>query len=106
MSGTLFDPGPPVVATNETLAKLSTTQRLTLRRQRAIALGKHPANGLPIDTSHTCGQCAHLNRIHWRSRHFLKCPYNRLGESHSEASDMRASWPACPHFVLAGEIAP
>lgn len=101
MSDALFDPGPPVVATNETL---STTQRLTLRRQRAIALGKHPANGLPIDTSHTCGQCAHLDRIRWRSRTYLKCPNNRLGESHSEASDMRASWPACPLFVLAGEI--
>lgn len=94
---TLFDVAPltryaPVVD------PLSAGQRITERNHRAIALGKHPANGLPIDASHTCGQCANLQRIRWRSRNYLKCPCHRLGTSHSEASDMRASWPACPYF--------
>lgn len=80
---------------------LSYGQRLTIRARLAIAEGRHPANGLPIDTEHRCGDCAHFSRYGYRRRTYMKCEFHRLGESHSEASDMRANWPACPHFKAA-----
>lgn len=96
MSDALFDAGPLTVY--ETSVALSAGQRRTVKARATIEAGKHPANGLPIDTTHTCGDCVNLNRYHYRSRTYLKCEFHRLGESHSEASDMRASWPACPHW--------
>ena len=90
MTDRLFDPGP---------AGETYSQRLTLRARDAIAAGRHPANGLPIlTTGQTCGNCAHLQHLGYRSRTYLKCEHHRYGTSHSEASDMRAKWPACPHF--------
>lgn len=80
---------------------LSADQRRTQRARVAIAGGRHPANGLPIDIEHRCGNCVHLNRYEYHRRTYIKCPKHRLGESHSAASDMRASWPACPHFEAA-----
>lgn len=84
---------PPVIPAE----KLSATQRLTVRNNTALAIGKHPANGLPIDDSHTCGECVNLKRYRL-GKTYLKCAFHRLGESHSAASDMRAGWPACPHW--------
>jgi hypothetical protein len=78
--------------------KLSAGQRRTVKARLAIAAGKHPANGLPIDTTHTCNDCVHLHRYEYHNRTYIKCPNHRLGESHSEASDMRAGWPACSLF--------
>lgn len=73
-------------------------RRLTIRAHNAIANGHHPANGLPVNLEHSCDDCAHLNRYKYHNRPLLKCQHHRLGESHSEASDMRASWPACPKW--------
>ena len=99
MTDHLFDVAPLTI---EALAEpdLSYGQRLTIRRRLAIEQGRHPANGLPINTTHSCGECEHLNRYDYHRRRYLKCEFHALGESHSEASDMRASWPACPHFKL------
>lgn len=93
----LFDTAPLTI---EALTEpdLSYGQRLTIRARVAIESGKHPANGLPINTDHKCGDCGHLNRYDYHNRTYIKCPKHRLGESHSEASDMRTSWPACPHW--------
>lgn len=73
-------------------------RRRTLRARAALEAGRHPANGRMIDPNpeHTCGNCAHLKRYSYHNATYLKCPAHRLGESHSAASDMRASWPACP----------
>lgn len=96
----LFDPTPFAVV-DTPVEVLSADQRRTQRARVAIANGRHPANGLPIDTDHRCADCDHLKRYRHSSRNYLKCAYHRLGESHSAASDMRASWPACPHFEAA-----
>jgi hypothetical protein len=93
----LFDPGEPLVA--DITPSLSYGQRLTIRHATALAQGKHPANGLPIDTSTTCGGCANLIRNEGHSRTYLKCRFHRLGLSFSEASDIRAKWPGCPHWA-------
>lgn len=94
----LFDPAPFVVAESDPGEVLSYGRRLTLRAKVAIATGKHPANGLPINPDVRCGDCAHLVRREGGSKSYLKCDYHRLGRSMSEASDMRGSWPGCPHF--------
>lgn len=94
----LFDGFDPVVPVPD--EPLSATQRVTLRNRTALELGKHPANGLPLDPDpdHRCGNCASFNRYAYHGRVYNKCPHHRLGESHSAASDMRAGWPACPHW--------
>lgn len=97
MNDRLFDVAP--VGPGTAATALSYGQRLTIRARTAIANGRHPANGLPIDTTHTCGTCDHLNRYEYHTRTRIKCPMHRLGESHSEASDMRTNWPACPHYT-------
>lgn len=85
----------------EPVEVLSAGRRITRRNRIALALGQHPANGLPIDEAHRCGECSHLQREHHggNPKVFLKCEHHRLGRSFSEASDMRASWPACPLFA-------
>ena len=95
MPDQLFDPGPggPEPGT------LSATRRLTLRNQRELDAGRHPATGEPLNDHGTCGQCAHLCRGHHHDRYYLKCTEHRLGLSHSTASDVRASWPACVRWV-------
>jgi hypothetical protein len=95
----LFDPTEFAVI-DTPVEVLSADQRRTQRARVAIANGRHPANGLPIDTTHHCGDCVHLIcALHdGHPRHYFKCPYHRLGHTFSAASDMRKSWPACPHF--------
>lgn len=83
----------------ETRVELSATQRLTARRRDLLAAGKHPATMLKvIDNGHTCGDCVHHQVVSHYSTHqkyWHKWDMHRLGESHSEASDIRVSWPAC-----------
>ena len=96
MSDRLF-PVPELAA--EAPVKLTATQRLTARRRDLLAAGKHPATGMKvIDNGSTCGDCEHHHsHEHYSSRPKVwhKCDVHRLGESHSEASDIRVSWPAC-----------
>lgn len=94
---TLFELEP--VPEPEPVEVLSADRRRTLKRRAAIAAGKHPGNGLPIDTAHTCGECKHIIRAHHGGspRSWLKCP-PYVGHTFGAATDIRASWPACPHF--------
>lgn len=83
---------------------LSADQRRTIAQRAMLAQGRHPANGLPIiTTGQTCNDCVNLTRYLHHNRTYLKCPEHRLGESHSAASDVRASWPACTKFQPKGE---
>lgn len=58
---------------------LSAGRRRTIRARVAIAEGRHPANGLPIDLEHRCGDCDNLHRGGRSDRVWLKCPFHRLG---------------------------
>lgn len=77
----------------------------TARARNLLAAGRHPATrlaGIDPDPAHTCGMCGHLRRYLWRSKSYYKCPMHALGESHSEASDMRLSWPGCHRWTPVG----
>ena len=90
----LFDPGPAVDP-----ERLSSTRRLTLRNRELLDAGRHPATLTPlwIGTGERCGDCTH-HHAYERNRIWHKCGRHRLGESHSAASDIRVSWPACALF--------
>lgn len=80
---------------------LSATARLTQRNNDSLAAGIHPATGLSIlqgINSGTCGECIHHHAYFHHTRTYHKCDCHRLGESHSSASDIRVSWPACSNF--------
>lgn len=90
---TLFGPAP------EPRPRLSADQRLTKRNADLLAKGKHPATLLPLlGSDATCGGCAHHQALDHHNRTFHKCDVHRLGISHSSASDVRVSWPACVRF--------
>lgn len=89
LPGMPADPAPVTV---------SLQRRRTLRAAAMLADGKHPANGLPINRDHRCGDCFHIRANPRNTRTFFKCLHHRFGCSHSDASDMRLSWPACPKF--------
>jgi len=97
VSDTLFDPGP--ATPTPTGQPLSVDARRTIRNRELIAAGVHPATRQPIlITGLTCATCAHHRAVtHYTSRAktWHKCDLHRLGTSHSAASDIRTSWPAC-----------
>ena len=79
---------------------LSAGARRTRRQHELLAAGVHPATGKRIVAElGTCAHCAHLRKVTPGNRTVYKCPHHRLGCSHSEASDMRVSWPACELFA-------
>jgi len=81
--------------------QLSAGQRLTRRNAEQLARGINPATNHPFlksETPLTCGDCAHHIAVHV-ARTYHKCERHRLGESHSAASDIRVSWPACSLFT-------
>ena len=78
---------------------LSAGQRLTLRNNQMLSVGRHPATGRPllkVDVA-TCGECVH-HKAFSHDRTWHKCDVHRLGMSHSASSDIRVSWPACDRF--------
>jgi hypothetical protein len=80
----------------EVEVKLSATRRLTIRNNEKIAKGIHPATSRPLVTDgRICNDCLNLHRYQYHNGTYIKCSRHRLGESHSAASDVRASWPAC-----------
>jgi len=91
----LFDPGP---TTADPYEGLSATQKVTQRNKDQIAAGRHPATLLPLLPDECCGQCVHAHHYNHHNRSYWKCGEHRLGESHSAASDIRVSWPACTKF--------
>ena len=94
---TLFD--LPPLPDGEPVENPSAGQRLTIRNKAAIAAGWHPATGRALLAVETCGTCAYHHYYRWHTRSYHKCDQHRLGESHSEASDIRVSWPACVLWV-------
>lgn len=85
---------------------LSADAARTQRNNDSIRRGVHPATGRalldPLPTvREACGGCAHhhaYERYSSRKKTFHKCDVHRLGQSHSAASDIRVSWPACALF--------
>lgn len=91
------NPSAPQVAEH-----LSVTARRTATNNALIARGIHPATHRPITDQATCNTCSH----HIVARHaktYHKCAKHRLGPSHSEASDIRVSWPSCELYEPAEE---
>lgn len=111
----LFDPGPAVVRDVQLDPPMSATRRLTERNRDLLRDGVHPATHrklLVIEEGAkqwTCGGCKYARKINpGGDRSFWKCERHRLGMSHSAASDIRVSWPACALFeplVSTGEPA-
>jgi hypothetical protein len=103
----LFDPDPWTLPTTEqpVVVALSADRRRTLANRARIAAGQHPATRAPLLSGGqaTCSTCAHAHHLQHHNRSWWKCDRHRLGMSHSAASDIRASWPACtlyePHEV-------
>lgn len=99
MSDTLFDPGPATVTTAKERPGLSADARRTIRDRDLMDVGIHPATRKPLaGTGLTCATCVHHHAVtHYTSRAktWHKCDLHRLGTSHSAASDIRTSWPAC-----------
>ena len=94
------DPGTPVrfPGPRRDLAGLSEDRRRTVRNRELLDAGIHPATRLPlpVEGTGTCGDCAHHHAYRESPpRVWHKCDLHRLGQSHSAASDIRVSWPAC-----------
>lgn len=78
----------------------------TRRNNEMIEAGTHPATRRPLLVvpdgvgRPTCGDCAQHRAIrsHRPTGYWHKCTISRLGLSHSAASDIRISWPACERF--------
>lgn len=104
-----MDGDPPTLPGFEHLAPVavvpddaSPTVRRTARRRLILEAGIHPATGarlFPAVFGHTCGGCIHAVKVRHGNRTYWKCNESRLGLSHSAASDIRTSWPACEMFV-------
>ena len=85
----------------------SATVRRTRRNNELIEAGRHPATLrplLPLKADLHCGDCAHHLVAHGNTKTYHKCARHRLGPSHSEASDIRVSWPACELFEPAPDL--
>lgn len=76
---------------------LSADARRTARQRDLLAAGVHPATGRPLlaGSEATCASCVHATAVHRGNTRAWKCEVHRLGMSHSAASDIRVSWPAC-----------
>jgi len=85
---------------------LSTDAARTQRNRELLASGAHPATevAVTIGPSLTCSGCTHLHYVHRGNTRAYKCDAHRLGMSHSAASDVRVSWPACDWYEQ-GEVA-
>lgn len=113
---TLFDIAPYwVVPAVEPGERVSSGRRRTIRQHRDIAAGRHPLTGGPLHpdaapaepadaAGRRCGNCRFRRATNWgTARSYPKCWYGHDGDlshppprySHSEATDVRAFWPAC-----------
>lgn len=103
----LFDLVPAPIAAPEPADRLSADQRRTMRQRAGVDAGRHPLNGAPllIGPSLTCGTCRWRELLSHNSRSYPKCTWRASGAqssaplvTHGAASDVRAWWPACPHY--------
>lgn len=88
----------------EPVERLSPDRRRTRRQRDAIAAGRHPLTGGPINHAGTCGTCQH--RMAGGQDRYPKCllkgPDDRyLYVTSGAATDCRAWWPACDRFERA-----
>lgn len=98
-------PQPPPVRTsrarNPRADGLSADAARTKANRERLGVGVHPATDhvLLVGCSETCGTCAHHHAYRQRpGKVWHKCDLHRLGQSHSAASDIRVSWPACSAY--------
>lgn len=83
--------------------KLTAGERRRRRQQAAIDRGQHPLSllfgymPLAANESATCGKCVHRVNRHGGAKSYPKCDIPGR-DSRSEASDVRAWWPACKEF--------
>lgn len=106
MSGERLFAVPEPIAPLNVHGKVSATRRRTMKNNELIARGINPATRRPVlSGDRTCGDCTHCTPIRWSfgatGKTYWKCELHRLGKSHSEASDIRRSWPACELFNAA-----
>lgn len=100
---------------------LSAGQRLTLRQQANIRVGRHPLTHGPLHIQAsrtatrddlprqqlTCGTCVFRTLHHWHNQTYPKCvSHDRTFVTHSTATDVRAWWPACPAYLPTSPSAP
>ncbi len=81
--------------------RLSAGARATARRRAQAAAGVNPLTGVatPIHlVGATCGGCLHRVTTTWHRKSYPKCDAHSDRASHSEASDVRAYWPACSRW--------
>lgn len=81
-------------------AGLSPGAKRNAKNRALLAVGIHPATRRPLYQGtgvEQCGNCVHHHAYaNYRpGKTFHKCDRHRLGESHSEASDIRVGWPGC-----------
>jgi hypothetical protein len=115
----LFDAAPFRVEVPAPV-KRTAGQRLTARQAEKIAAGEHPLSWvgevprrvpLAPEGTGTCGTCALKMRPHNRGRAYPKCSAGTVRvpagagfqevwprAAHSEATDVRAWWPACTSY--------
>jgi hypothetical protein len=105
---------------------LSAGQRVTLRQRADVEAGRHPLTrgrlhplasrhrdpAAPKSDPFTCGSCAFRQVVGYHGQSFPKClwyppagippetlPLDRFPRvAHSQQSDVRAWWPACPDY--------
>jgi hypothetical protein len=116
----LFDPVDHGIT--PTVAEPKAPRRLVDRQRAKIADGEHPLSNVgtvpkrvplaPEENGATCGTCAHRMRPAHHGRAYPKCAAGTFripaGDgfqevwpraAHSEATDVRAWWPACTSYV-------
>lgn len=113
MDDTLFDVEMPPPAPEP--PKESLAVRRTRRQAEALAKGQHPLGllGFPLRLhseaaphddrdapGRRCGNCRFREVLPYRSKSFAKCLFGATDAyapraAHSEATDVRAWWPAC-----------
>lgn len=85
-------------------------RRRTERQAELIKLGQHPMMSGPLheladrtamrddgkELPYRCGSCVHRIIRNHGAKTYPKCDLTPM--SHSEASDVRAWWPACPSY--------
>lgn len=96
----------------EASKELGADARRTLRQQRELAEGKHPATKAPLHADAApvadrtapglrCGSCAHLWRKHAGKGTWTKCDRKLTGIS--TGPDIRQWWPACALYEEAND---
>lgn len=96
----LFEADLRPLGMEDRIEKPTADRARTERRRLMLERGEHPTGNGSIDTRQSCGNCIHCtDEYHGGGgRLYHKCDVSRLGRSHSAASDVRLSWPACGKF--------